>query len=331
MVATSVAALTILWLLDTQIYTEPWTVDPWLYTALMTNFDTIYGWFTATYYASRLPVIIPGLFLNSFLTPQQAYVVLHLVMFFTGGAFLYLLVRWLFGVRIALFVYPAVLTNAAYVDAHTWDYVDGFVITYLAAGLYFLVSSIGGTSRVRPALAGFFLAAAAASNLFATLLIAGAVAAYLYGRRRVDGRLAVESPRGRRGIVRRGRGGLADGVRCLRPRTRGPNAVLHAVRRGGQDDQYRSRTSCRATTGCGESPASSFRRSSGGCASRVAVPSSVDPRPDRSGLDGDRVGHLRRAGRLGVHPLAHVPAAPVLLRHAVPVPLRRARRLPSSP
>ncbi len=238
-VATSVAALTILRLLDTQIYTEPSTVDPWLYTALMTNFDTIYGWFTATYYASRLPVILPGLFLNSFLTPQQAYVILHLVMFFTGGAFLYLLVRWLFGVRIALFVYPAVLTNAAYVDAHTWDYVDGFVITYLAAGLYFLVSSIRGESG--------------ASGARGILPRRGSRLEPLcdppHRRRRrciplrsSEGRRAprFESPRGRRGIVRRGRGGLADGVRRLRPRTRWPNAVLHAIHRGGQDDQYRS-------------------------------------------------------------------------------------------
>jgi hypothetical protein len=192
-IATSVAALAVLRLVDTQIFTEPWAIDPWLYTALMTNFDTTYAWFNGTYYASRLPAIIPGLFLNSLLTPVQAYVVLHLALFFAGGIFLYLLVRSLFGVRPALFVYPAVLTNAAFVDAHTWDYFDGFVITYLAGGLYFLVSSIGTTSRVRPTLAGFFFAAAAATNLFATLLVFGAVVAYFYGRARVEGRLAVKA------------------------------------------------------------------------------------------------------------------------------------------
>ena len=137
--------------------------------------------------------IIPGLFLNSFLTPMQAYVVLHLALFFAGGIFLYLLIRSLFGVRTALFVYPAVLTNAAFVDAHTWDYVDGFVITYLAGGLYFLVSSIGTTSRIRLTLAGFFFAAAAATNLFATLLVFGAIVAYFYGRARVERRLAVKT------------------------------------------------------------------------------------------------------------------------------------------
>lgn len=189
-VGTSVAALGVLRLLDTQIYTEPWTVDPWLYTALMTNFDSVYGWFNGTYYASRLPVVLPGLFLNSFLKPQAAYVVLHLTMYLAGATFLYLLIRSLFGVRVALFMFPVVLTNAAFVDAHTWDYVDGFVITYLAAGLYFLVSSLHGGGPVRLALAGFFLAAAVASNLFASLLALGGILAYIYGRSRSTAVLA---------------------------------------------------------------------------------------------------------------------------------------------
>jgi hypothetical protein len=126
-----------------QVYQEPWAIDPWFYTALTTNFDGVYGWLNGTYYASRLPMIIPGLLLNSFLTPTQAYVVLHLAFFLAGGAFLYLLVRSLFGVRTALFVFPGLLLNAAYVDSHTSDYFDGYVITYLAGSLYFLVSSIG--------------------------------------------------------------------------------------------------------------------------------------------------------------------------------------------
>jgi hypothetical protein len=185
------AALVVLRLVHTQIYTEPWTIDPWLYTALMTNFDYIYHHFVTTYYASRLPAIVPGYFLNSFLTPQQAYVVLHTVFFLAGALFLYLLVRTLFGVRIAVLLYPAFLTNAIYVDAHTWDYVDGFVITYLSGGLYFLASSIGRRSRARPALAGFFFAAAAMTNLFATLLVLAVVVAYLFVRWATDRRSAL--------------------------------------------------------------------------------------------------------------------------------------------
>jgi hypothetical protein len=180
------AAVCLLFLVHTQIYTEPWTIDPWLYTALMANFGFTYHWFHMTYYAARLPMIIPGVFLNSFLTPVQAYVVLHASLFLAGGVFVYLLVRFLLGTRSALIVYPAYLTNAIYVDSHTWDYVDGATITFLSGGLYFLISSIGGTSRLRPALAGFFFSAAAATNLFATLLIAAAILVYLYGRATVD-------------------------------------------------------------------------------------------------------------------------------------------------
>jgi hypothetical protein len=189
--ATTVAALVVLRLVGIQIYTEPWTVDPWFYTALMANFDFVYEHFGTTYFASRLPAILPGLFLNSFLTPQQAYLVLHLVFFLAGGVFLYLLVRTLFGVGVAVLLYPAVLLNAIYVDAHTWDYVDGFVITYLSGGLYFLASCVGGRSRVRPALAGFFFAAAVTTNLFATALVLGGIAAYLFVRLRTDRRAAL--------------------------------------------------------------------------------------------------------------------------------------------
>ena len=153
------AGLVVLRLVRTQIYNDPWTIDPWLYTALMTNFDFIYPHFVTTYYASRLPMILPGYFLNSFLTPQHAYVVLHVVFFLAGALFLYLLVRTLFGVRVAILMYPAILLNAIYVNAHTWDYMDGFVITYLSASLYFLASCTGRRSHVRPALSGFFFAA----------------------------------------------------------------------------------------------------------------------------------------------------------------------------
>ena len=92
---------------------------------------------------------LPGLALNSFLSPVAAYVVLHVVFLLAGAAFLYLLVRTLFGVRAALVTYPVFLLNVAYLASHTWDYFDGFVITYLAGGLYFMLSSIPRRSRWR--------------------------------------------------------------------------------------------------------------------------------------------------------------------------------------
>ena len=152
--AVTAAVLVVLWLVDTQPFAIPGTIDPWLYTALSANFDVTYHWFGATYYAARLPQLIPGIALNEVVTPTEAYLVVHIVLYLAGAVFVYLLARRLFGVVVALVVYPVFLTNVVYVDAHTWDYFDGFVITYLAAGLYFLLSSVGSTSRLRPLLAG---------------------------------------------------------------------------------------------------------------------------------------------------------------------------------
>ena len=144
------AAVVVLRLVRTQIYIEPWTTDPWLHTALMTHFDFIYHHFVTTYYASRLPSdtarILPQLVPH---TP--AGVRRSSLRFLPRRALpLHLLVRTLFGVRFAVLVYPAVLMNATCVNAHTWDYMDGFVITYLSGGLYFVASCTGRTSRGRP-------------------------------------------------------------------------------------------------------------------------------------------------------------------------------------
>jgi hypothetical protein len=220
--SSTVLALVVLRLVNAQMYTDPGSIDPWLYTALMTNFDFVYNYFGATYYASRLPAILPGLFLNTLLTPEQAYVVLHLVFFLAGGIFLYLLVRRLFGVRVAVVLYPAILMNAIYVDAHTWDYVDGFVITYLSGGLYFLASCAGTRTRVRPALAGFLFAAAVMTNLTAAPLVLGAIAAYLLVRWMTDHRAALA------GAVVNGAWFLAGAGALV------VSCGLFAVRHGGQ-------------------------------------------------------------------------------------------------
>src|ERR671915_1116417 len=46
------------------LYNPFGTIDPWLYTALWTNFEQIYESFSRTYYISRVPWIVPGYVLN---------------------------------------------------------------------------------------------------------------------------------------------------------------------------------------------------------------------------------------------------------------------------
>jgi hypothetical protein len=65
------------WVTDAPLYNPVGFVDPWLYTSLFVNFDWAYSVFFDTYYAARLPWVIPGYVLNSLLPSKAAYFLLH--------------------------------------------------------------------------------------------------------------------------------------------------------------------------------------------------------------------------------------------------------------
>ncbi|MBA2383207.1 MAG: hypothetical protein H0V68_00870, partial [Actinobacteria bacterium] len=160
------------WLTQPPLYNPAGSIDPWLYTALFVNFDQTYEAFVTTYYPSRLPLIVPGYVLNLLFDPTTAYFLLHGIFFFAGGMFVYLLVRTGFGRIPALAAYAWMTGSQMYFDAHRWDYWDGTIITYLAAALYF---GLTPPRRVQLrilwlALAGFFVAAAIATNLYVLAL-----------------------------------------------------------------------------------------------------------------------------------------------------------------
>jgi hypothetical protein len=192
------------WTTNPPFFNPPTTIDPWLYTALWVNFDQIYHAFAAyTYYPSRLPWVIPGYALNSLFDPRTAYFVLHGVFFFGGGIAAYLLVRAHFGRFAALVSYIWVLGSQMYFDAHRWDYWDGAVITFLFLGLFFGLPA-GRPARWRLALAGFFLAAAVATNLYAVILVLGMP--ILYGATRLRRPLREQASRVAMDIVAFGAG-----------------------------------------------------------------------------------------------------------------------------
>src|SRR3954470_3803822 len=85
------------WLVDAPLYNPTGTIDPWLYTALFTNFDFTYHHFWDTYYASRLPCVVPGLLLHDVFPYRVAYFVLHGAFFLGGGIALFVLVRRFLG------------------------------------------------------------------------------------------------------------------------------------------------------------------------------------------------------------------------------------------
>ena len=111
------------------LYNPAQSVDPWLYTALWTNFHQIYHHFSSTYYASRIPWVAPGYALNAVMGYRAAYFVLHIAFFYGGGLLLYVFCRRWLGRWAAALAYAALTANALYWAAHRWDYVDGGLIT----------------------------------------------------------------------------------------------------------------------------------------------------------------------------------------------------------
>jgi hypothetical protein len=147
---------------DAPLYNPVGTIDPWLYTALWMNFDQIYHHFLGTYYASRLPWIIPGYVLNLLFDHRTAYFIIHVTFFFVGAILFYVVCRRWFGVIAGLTAYVGLVGNQMYFNEHRWDYETGGALTFVMASIAFALPKTSSSRRqcVSLALAGFFGAAA---------------------------------------------------------------------------------------------------------------------------------------------------------------------------
>jgi hypothetical protein len=174
-----VAGLTYWWT-RAPLYNPSGTIDPWLYTALFVNFDEFFAHFRLTYYAARLPWIVPGRIAYSVLPVDAAYWVLHALSFCGGVAALFFLVRRHAGLAAAVVGAATLALSPIYWNAQYWDYVDGVTSTYFVAGLCFgLPLSLGYRRAASLFAAGLFFAAAVTTNLFAAVLVLTYPIAYL--------------------------------------------------------------------------------------------------------------------------------------------------------
>jgi hypothetical protein len=159
------------WWTRAPLYNPSGTIDPWLYTALFVNFDQFYDHFGASYYASRLPWIVPGRIVYGALSVDAAYWVLHGLSFVGGVAAIFFLVRRYLGIGSAVVGAATLALTPMYWNAQYWDYIDGITLTYLLAGLCFGLPLATGRARaVSLAAAGSFFAAAVTTNLFVALI-----------------------------------------------------------------------------------------------------------------------------------------------------------------
>jgi hypothetical protein len=171
---TAVTAAVYVWT-KAPLYNPFGTIDPWLYTALWTNFDQIYDSFSRTYYISRVPWIVPGYALNGIFDARTAALVLHTVYFLGGGVLFYVLCRRWLGVPAAAIGYVALIGSQMYFNAHRWDYQEGGVLTYLI-GAYAFSLVRTQSAWLRPAslaLGGAFAAAMVTTRVIDVVYLVG--------------------------------------------------------------------------------------------------------------------------------------------------------------
>lgn len=162
------------WIVDAPLYNPIDSIDDWLYTALFTNFDFAYHHFGFTYYASRLPWIVPNLLVQDVVPYRIAYFLVHGTFFLGGGAALFVLVRRFLGRLPAFAAYVALLGSQLFYISEAWQYVDGAVITYFLVAFAFGITETRGRRRAAALFAaGFFLAAAVATDILVIVLALG--------------------------------------------------------------------------------------------------------------------------------------------------------------
>jgi hypothetical protein len=177
---TAVTAAVYVWT-KAPLYNPFGTIDPWLYTALWTNFDQIYDSFSGTYYISRLPWILPGYLLNGIFDARTAALVLHTAYFVGGGVLFYALSRRWLGVAAAAMGYVALIGCQMYFNAHRWDYQEGGVLTYMIGAFAFsLVRTQSPSIRAASlALGGVFAAAMVTTRVIDAAFLVGLPLLYL--------------------------------------------------------------------------------------------------------------------------------------------------------
>ena len=151
------------------------TIDPWLYTALWTNFAQTYHSFVSTYYVSRIPWIAPGYAVNLLFGSRTSYFIVHVTFFLAGGLLLYFGCRRWVGPVPAACAYIGLIGSQMYYNAHSWDYEEGAVLTFMIAAFAFVAPR---TSRLPVrllslGLAGFFTAALVTTRITDVIYICG--------------------------------------------------------------------------------------------------------------------------------------------------------------
>lgn len=130
------------------IFTPAATIDPWLYFGYFNNFGQYTEWFPATYYATRLPWIVPGYICYKVFPPLIANHVLHVGFYYIAVFSLYYILKQTTNNRTALLISILMGFYPFFLGAVGWDYIDGAGIAYFL--LTMLLLTLAAKNLHRP-------------------------------------------------------------------------------------------------------------------------------------------------------------------------------------
>jgi hypothetical protein len=162
-------------------------IDAWVYTGFFLDLPSYLHQFGSTYYATRLPWILPGFLLHSLLTPVAANNILHLLFYYALLIFTYMVVARVNGRFAGFFASILMAWCPGIRMAFMWDYVDVAGVVFITATLFYVECAV---CRKKPALwlilSGISCACAVYTNLFLTPLFAIFSLHYLLRNRTVN-------------------------------------------------------------------------------------------------------------------------------------------------
>jgi hypothetical protein len=127
------------------IFTQIGYIDPYIYLGYIRNFSHFITVFGGTYYATRLPFIIPGYICYKIFPPLVANYVLHLGFYYLALFSLYFILRMALNRRAALLTSVFMGFYPYFMAATGWDYVDGAGIAYFLLTVLLLTLAIKNT------------------------------------------------------------------------------------------------------------------------------------------------------------------------------------------
>jgi hypothetical protein len=120
-------------------------IDPYLYLGFFRNFSQHVVVFGATYYATRLPLIIPGYICYKIFPPLMANYVLHLGFYYVALFSFYFILRVAVNRRAALLTAALMGFYPYFMAAMGWDYIDGAGIAYSLLTILLLTLAVKKT------------------------------------------------------------------------------------------------------------------------------------------------------------------------------------------